>query len=385
MQSIEESSFPLAFRVADGDRLLPATVSAAPGEVAVRVAAGALAGMQKQALVRTGGGAVWQMACDEGPYLNGTDLAPFPLAFFTTGLVLSVFERLGPEARRHGIDASGAELAIDCFYAMEGSALAGTMIGGALAPHLELRGVRETDRAALAGLLCDIVATTPAFALLRKPLDSLFTVTLNGKRIEPARVAALDGPAPADPEAALDAARPDGAGRFAAGIIEKLESAESVFGVEGGAGSSLEATQKRTLHVRGVARRRADGLAAVRTQLFRPIGSVFHFLGDVAGDRAPSSSAFLSAGIAFCFLTQLGRFAHIAKLGLERYAMVQDTYFGGVEGARPVESHVHVASDEPADEIRRLVDMGEQTCFLHAACRTALKPRLRLGRGVEVA
>lgn len=378
MRSIEESSFPLAFRVADGAALLPAAPAKTPDELAVRVAAGALAGMQKQALVRTGGGAVWQMLCDEGPYLNGSDLAPFPLAFFTTGLVLSVFDRLGPMARRRGLAIGEAELVLDCFYSMEGSALAGTMIGGALAPRLELRSAGGADCTALAGLLCDAVAATPAFALLRRPLDSLFTLTLNGERIAPARVAELDAPALPDPRAALEAARPDAAGRFSAGIIEKLESAQSIFGVAGGAGSSLEAAQKRTLHVRGVARHREDGLDAVRTQLFRPIGSVFHFLADPAGDRAPPALAFLSAGIAFCYLTQLGRFAHIAKQQLGRYALVQDTYFGGVEGARPVESHVHIASTEPADEIRRLVDMGEQTCFLHAACRAALKPKLGL-------
>lgn len=380
MHAIEDSPFPLAFRVADGGRLMPGAAPAAPGEIAVRVAAGALAGMQKQALVRCGGGAVWQMACDEGPYLNGSDLAPFPLAFFTAGLVLSVFERLAPEARRRGLDYGDTALVLDCFYTMAGSALAGTMVGGALAPHFELRCESTADGAALAGMLCDIVASTPALALLRKPLDSLFTVTRNGERVAPGRVAALDAPVLPDPEAALDAARPERAGRYAPGIIEKLESAESVFGVEGGAGSSLEATQKRSLHVRGVARRRGDGLAAVRTRLFRPIGSIFQFLGDPAGDRAPPPLAFLSAGIAFCYLTQLGRFAHIAKQRLERYALVQDTCFGGEAGARPVESHVHIVSDESVDDIRRLVDMGEQTCFLHGACRTALKPRLRIAR-----
>ncbi len=57
---------------------------------AVRAAVRALAGMQKEALVASSlTGGVWRLACDEGAYLNGSDEAPCPLAFLTTGLVAS--------------------------------------------------------------------------------------------------------------------------------------------------------------------------------------------------------------------------------------------------------------------------------------------------------
>ena len=76
-------------------------------------------------------------------------------------------------------------------------------------------------------------------------------------------------------------ARPDPDADFPRDIITKLAAADSVFGVEGGAGSSLRSEQKRTLHVRGIATLRADGLTETRVQLFKPIGSNFRFLCDL--------------------------------------------------------------------------------------------------------
>jgi uncharacterized OsmC-like protein len=157
-----------------------------------------------------------------------------------------------------------------------------------------------------------------------------------------------------------------------------------VFDPEGGAGSSLQAEQKRLLHVRGICRLRPDGIKACRVQLLRPIGSVFQFLSDdPAGERAPSGLAYLSAGIAFCFLTQIGRYAHIVKQHLEGYRVVQESGFGrsGASGrARPIDTHVCLDLSGPEDVARTMVKMGEQTCFLHATCRLELEPKLQVTR-----
>jgi hypothetical protein len=44
----------------------------------------------------------------------------------------------------------------------------------------------------------------------------------------------------------------------------------------------------------------------------------------------------------------------------------------------PVRTHVELATVEDDDTVRRTVDMGERTCFLHAAARTPLKTRIRI-------
>ena len=114
---------------------------------------------------------------------------------------------------------------------------------------------------------------------------------------------------------------------------------------------------------------------------------MFRFLSDPAGRQAPDANALVAAGIAFCFMTQLGRYAKITRRDLQRYAVVQDIDFsqGGATGGtgRPGDSGaprttVDIASSEDADFARQLLRMGEQTCFLHALCRTALKTLIRL-------
>src|SRR5690606_14686235 len=160
--------------------------------------------------------------------------------------------------------------------------------------------------------------------------------------------------APSPDDAIFDAAKPDPAGDFPEDIITKLGGAETVFNVEGGAGSSLKPEQKRMLHMRGIATLREDGLSETRVQLFKPIGSNFRFLCGIegkteGGERAPAPLAYLSAGVAFCFLTQIGRYAAIMKYDDVEYAVVQDTTFGLASGtgdtgtppsAEPVRTHV---------------------------------------------
>src|SRR5690606_19314965 len=109
----------------------------------------------------------------------------------------------------------------------------------------------------------------------------------------------------------FDALKPAG-DDFLPDIIVKLGGADTVFNVEGGAGSSLKSEQKRTLHIRSIASLRGDGLSETRVQLFKPIGSNFRFLCELenpeaGGQRAPSAPAYLATGIAFCYLTQIGR------------------------------------------------------------------------------
>jgi hypothetical protein len=83
--------------------------------------------------------------------------------------------------------------------------------------------------------------------------------------------------------------------------------------------------------------------------------------------------AYLAAGIGFCFMTQLGRYAHIVKQRVSGVRLSQRNSFEpGDEGrwrAGPVQTDVFVDTDESDEATARLVAMGAQTCFLHAAMR----------------
>lgn len=378
MPSLEESLHPLVFRVANarglGWTLPPGEVAPAPESPHFRVLSRSLQGMQKEAAVLSGGNeAAWRMVSDEGPYLNGTDLAPFPLAFFTTGLASAYLARLEDRIRDSGRDPGGLRVAIDSRYSMTGSALKGTMKGAALPVDVQAQisagGLdAATMVAAAEGCL--------AFQLLRSPVEEEFGIRVNGRSVTPNGVPAFTSPLEASPDG-FDEARPETDPQVSDAIIRKLASAPIVSG-EGGAGSSLAGEQKRSLHLRGTASGTGGGMRQVRIELFRPVGSSFQFLSDDLGQRAPSALAYLSAALAFCFMTQLGRYAHIVRKPLDDYRVIQDLVFAP-SGIGPLRTQVSLETPEGVDYGRTLVDMGAQTCFLHAACQARVGINLRPG------
>lgn len=392
MASIQESPHPLVFKVRNGSAL-GLGIEGLDDAINVRTRVRALEGMQKEVSVEYGPTRdIWRMVCDEGPYLNGTDLAPFPLSFFTAGLVSSYMSEILALAKEKGVAINRIGLTQDNRYTMDGSAIKGTMTGGAKPVEIWADIDSDASDDVLNDILLQAIIAAPGNAVLRNVLTSEFTSTKNGQPLSVNQVKALDEPVVSADEALFDALEPASRGEFADDIIIKLESAETVFNVEGGAGSSLQAEQKRELHVRGICTIREDGLKEISTQLFKPIGSVFRFLSDDSQrfgghGRAPSGLAFLSTGIALCYMTQLGRFAHIMKRDLTGYAIVQDTRFDlpGISGGTgkepkcdPVKTHAHVTMSDPDDVAQTLIAMGEQTCFLHATCRTALKTKVHI-------
>lgn len=349
-------------------------------DVAVRTYVRSLAGMQKEAIVASSEtGAAWRMVSDEGPYLQGHDEAPFPLAFMAAGMVASYFGQVRSVLQAEGHGTEGLRFTLDNRYTMEGSALRGTMTGGALPPELQVELDAPIDPDAMKGLCQQAVDTSPLAGLLGGEHTSRFTITHNGRELGVGKVASLDAdplPDPADRFDRLAVGGPDGA----SGLMEKTATAERREG-EGGVASSLQAEQKRMLHVRAICTARPDGIKEIDVQLFRPTGSSFRFLADEPdGGRAPDAASLISAGLGFCFMTQFGRYATITKKRLDSYRIIQDTHFSDGEAAtgrqgraEPVETHVYLDTPEDEDFARILVDMGEQTCFLHATCRTPLE------------
>lgn len=390
MPSIQSSGHPLSFKV-EGD---PFSIPAGSDErrVAVRTAVRALEGMQKEAVVSLGpAGGVWRMVSDEGPYLNGTDLAPFPLAFFTAGMQFSLISRLAQLARARGVALRSLRSEQDNYYSMDGSFLRGDARGGAMPAEVLLRIESEAPASAIAELVRLAAEGDPAGSVMRDPLQNTFALNLNGRDLSLADVRPCTGHALPSPRAGFERVRPQAESAYRPEIIRKGAAAETVHGVEGGAGSSLQAEQKRTLHVRGEAWLVEGLLMKTTIRLFKPIGSTFHFVCDElpeagGGGSAPPPLAYLAAGAGFCYMTQLGRYAHIVKQRLDSYAVVQDNAFT-VEGsagdgsqrgrAEPFDTHVFLESPHSEDEARRLVTMGERTCFLHAAMRGSHPTRIR--------
>jgi hypothetical protein len=356
---------------------------------AVRVWARSLAGMQKEVLVSTTlGDPAWRLVSDEGSDLNGYDEGPFPLGHMAAGMVASYTNELVALAHQRGIELRDLRLTLDNYYTMEGSALRGTMIGGALPPELSLECTSDLDADGLRGLVSDAVHASPVNALLRQALVSAFTLTVNGERGDPGRVPELGSDCPPDPDGSFVEARV-ASSEVSQPLVELLPEPASD---DAGDGGGLTETQNRRLHVRAVCTIRDDGVKEITAHLRRPAGALFRFLSDEpAGPgrpaRAPDAASYVAAGIAFCFMTQFGRYAAITKKKLETYRLVQDLHLpmGGASGATgtagnadPVETHVYLETPHGHEFGQLALAMSEQTCFLHAVCRTALKTRIRV-------
>ncbi len=363
---LEASGLPLAYPIEPGDASVPAPPPAVGHDAAVRTVVRSLTVMQKEAVVATSTSPIaWRLSSDEGPYLNGHDFAPAPLAVAAAGFTAELMERIQA--------ATGATpaVALDTHYTMEGSMLRGTMVGGANPPEITVAG------ADLGAVLTAVNAS--AIAGLAGPShESLFSLTCHGREIPVGRVAAAEGDALPDPGGGSDPRPADGAAVTEA-LVSKVRSVDDKSATPG---SSLQESQKRSLHVRAEGIWRSDGLKQIDVDLIRPNGSTFRFVseeppGRGGEGRAPDALAMISAGLGFCFMTQIGRVAKIAKQGLGDYRIVQDTRFSTGRAAAAV-THVYLAPDGDDDFAREALDMSEQTCFLHAMCRTELRPKVRV-------
>lgn len=382
-----QQAVPLFFKVGNVETLGFAAPSPRLGQ-AVRLAVRSLSMMQKEALVvnsRTGD--VWRLTSDEGAYLDGHNEAPCPLSFLSSGMVASYMTELLALAAERNVDLGRVRIVQDNFYTMKGSASEGTMTGGAKDVDLDVAVERDVDPGILRNLVHDAVAASPLNGLMRGVKESLFALSHNGTEIGAGRARPVESGLLADPGETFD--RMEAAPGDWSDLIDNTgEPTPPNENTATFAGGSLVDRQDRLLHVRVVAEMRDDGIKEITQSLFNPHGTIFRFRSDEEG-RAPDAASLIAAGIGFCFMTQFGRYANIVGKTFRDYRILQDAHFspGGASGATgkagtaaPLETHCYLFSDEDDGFARKALDMAEQTCFLHAFCRTDLKARVRVSR-----
>lgn len=387
---LSTSGRPLFFKAEALAGLSPPQIRPGRGE-AVRAVVRSLSVMQKEVLVvsaRTG--AVWRLASDEGAYLDGHDAAPCPLSFFTTGMVCSYMNEILALARQRHVSLRNLKLVQDNYYTMKGSALAGTMTGGARDVELEAMVDTDAPAAVVQALVCDALAASPVNGLLRGIKDSLFTLTHDDREIAVARAKPVRRPAEPYRDEFFAAALPAAADWSS--LVRRGDKSPDHAHTTTLAGGSLAEQQDRLLHIRGICTLGDDAVKRIEQHLYNPKGSIFHFRSDEAPMNgghglAPDAASYIAAGIGLCFMTQLGRYAKIVRKPLQSYRIVQDLHLGaggasggtGAAGAAdPIETHVHLRGAGSDDFARTCLDMAEQTCFLHALCRTDLKVRVKV-------
>ena len=382
--TIEGSGYPLGFCFRrEGRRSGP--LAGSVGQANLRVDARAMGAHQKEALVLEGDpGPAWRLVSDEGPYLNGSDMAPFPLGFFNSGLQADLLGQVARLVGSRALAVIGVGLELDNAYSFSGSFFKGDGQGTALPAQIRLELTGSLSATAARDLVRDAIAASPALAAMTTPLANTFALYVNGIRREVTEALPSTSPDAPDPlKSYRTPPSPLTDGKDMPGITTKIEMPPVKTEVMPSAGAKFELRVLGHSQLTDIAR----GLTSIKTQLKAPPGSHFGFESDelsIASPTAPSGLALLAAGVSFCYLTQLLRYSEYLKYKVRAIRLVQYSPFGAHQSADgtqvgavgPFDTHLFLHGDEPDAVMQRLLVMGARTCYLHAALHAALPPQV---------
>jgi uncharacterized OsmC-like protein len=390
--TLEEIGRPVIYGV---EKLETLGLAAAPNRhgQSIRTWIRSLEGIQKEGVTFSGlTGRAWRFASDEGAHLGGRDMAPNPLSFVGVGMAASFMTELLALASQRGITLGNPVLVVENFYYRDGSFPRGTMVSSAMSPEISLDCQSSASADETRQLIMDAVAAAPVNGLVRDEKISVFSLTHNGVQIDPIKVAAILGSALADPGDPIARLGPMAGGDRDQPLAEITLSEKDMarrVAANPEPAPVLDGS-KVLLHLRTICRVRGDGTYECLREQYKGCSSSWTFIVDDRPDVetaiAPDAVSYFAIGLAFCFMTQIGRYSHMAKLPVDAYRVVQDLHFtkGGASGGTekggtsdPVETHVYIDTGTDDDTAREVIRIAEATCFLHALCRDRAKIKIR--------
>ena len=382
--SIEGSGYPLAFKVRNG--ITPRVVSGeTPARDVFRVEARTMGGHQKEVLVSEGeGGTVWRLTSDEGAILKGSDLAPFPLAFYNAGLHADFVKRALQIARSKEIALAIDSVNITNQYYFQGSFFSGTGKGSAEAVTVHVNARSNYSREKLQEILDLALIASPAHATLAYAQRNTFALYVNGRRCPVIRVSSSLASDETDPFKAHNSIPvPLRETDDMSTIIERIALEEN------GIALPLLPSEGRVQIVIPGASSPIDADGLIATTVTPRAGYAFRITCDESSNSgsAPTGLACIAASIAFCYMTQFTRYIEHRKHKVRALRFVQTLPFtltgnaldgSLVGGLEPVDTHVFLNADEPDEVLQNLLEVAENTCYLHAALRSTLPSRVSL-------
>ncbi len=379
-ETIASSGFPLGFRIRKGSRR-PAVVAGTAGSDVFKVEARHFTGNhQKEAVVSEGNhGSAWRMVSDEGVHIKGDDLAPFPLGFFNAGLQADVANRLLFAARTQGIALDDVKIHCRTGYSMTGAFFRGDGVGYAEPAKIAVAIQSSATAATIAALVAAAVRASPALAAMSMPVENAFAIYVNGKRRAVTTMPDAGGADAIDPlKTYASVPSPLAGANTLPDLI--LKTGQKREGVPALAVPAAAPGQRIVRDVAGTCHTTRDGATNTDVALQLPGMSHFSIRSDEStADRAPSGLALISAGIAFCYMTQLSRYIDYMKYKIRHVRLVQfNPYvFDGTTGSiEPVATHLFLHGDEPDETHEKLMRISAVTCFLHATLKAALTPEV---------
>jgi uncharacterized OsmC-like protein len=391
--TIDAFGDPLAFKVAQGDAR-PAVLRNEAGTDVIKVEARHVFHHQKEAVVTEGNsGSAWRIASDEGPQLGGTNLAPFPLGVFNAGLHGDLVNRILAVGKAMRLPVHDLRVCLENRYSLTGSFVRGDAVGQAEPTRVTVKVKSAADASTLRAWVDRAVAASPAMAALRTPLENTFAIYVNGRRRP---VSALPASPAADaPDPYLVHAKPP---RPVAGP-DPLQPLILRTGVQrAGVSQPAQASPTgRVLRLIVGNSHLLDGAGATETDTYLELPGASHFAlrtderpgTGAAGDQGPCGLSLLSAGIVFCYMTQLSRYIENMKLDIRGVRIVQYTPFaldgsltaGTLAGrALPVDTHLFLNGGAADEVFERLQKIAAVTCYLHATLAAPLPPEVTIER-----
>ena len=383
---------PLAFKVRAATGRDP-VLAGLPGRDVFVVEARQLAHHQKEAVVTQGvAGSAWRVTSDEGRHLNGTDLAPFPLGVFNAGLHGDLIRRIRAAATAHGVALRDLRIHLDNRYSLTGSFVRGDAVGHAEPTRARVRIESAASATAVARVIREASAASPALAALRTPLASTFAIYVNGRRRDVDSLPpspATDAPDPFRTWTKAPRPLDAGAGADLPDLIRRTG------GVEPGTRELAPATiSGRQLRLVVGESHLLDPSGLTETDTWLALPGASHFAlrtderaGTPGADCGPAGLALLAAGIAFCYMTQLSRYIENMKLAIDGVRLVQympfelqgDAAAGTLRAiAQPVDTHLFLNGQAPDEVHAKLQRIAAITCYLHATLAAALEPEITL-------
>ena len=376
---IDADGYPLAFKVKQGAPSNEFKLNL-QGEELIQVEARQMFTHQKEAITTEGKmGDVWRLPSDEGLQLHGTDLAPFPLGFFNTGIQGDLFHLIHQLALKENIAVDAITIKLSNHYWLTGSFILGTGEGHAEPTNIHIQVQSSAPKPVLTQLINRAIQLSPAINFLKNGLKNSFALYINGRRRPTPGLTACTGDDAVDPFLSHSKAPTPISTHPAHNLLIKLavkEDGEITISPK-----TIEGKMLRRVLGEG-SWKRGDHFAEMVTWLDMPGTTHFAYKTDVGGyGEAPSGLNLLSTGIAFCFMTQLARYVEGMKMDIHGIRLVQVSPYQMNEGigkALPLDTHLFLNGNAPEETHTQLLQIAERTCYLHASASTPLEPEISI-------
>ena len=383
---IEGTGYPLAFKMQQGSAR-PAILGDGEARDVFTVESRQMAGYQKEGVVHEGAsGSVWRMSTDEGKHLGGTDIAPFPLGFFNAGLHGDLINRILTIARARNIAIDDLKIDLRNGYYIIGSFIRGDGVGYGEPAEIVAHVSSPASAADVSALIRDAIKASPAMDLMRTSFDNTFAIYVNGRRRVVTSLTNSDAPDAEDPYKTHSAPPAPMSGSdelkdivWKTGVVEE--------GVAKPAPNGTDEKLKRIIRAVPGHSVLLDPAGVTETDTYLGLDGMSHFKlksdERMDMDQAPSGLGHIAAGIAFCYMTQIGRYIEHQKFNIRGVRLVQHTPFvttgnpadGSWTGkAEPADTHLFLSGEEDDATHEKLMTIAANTCYLHATMLAALEP-----------